>query len=219
MQITLTMKKIFSLLLAGLFAFTVAAGEKDQFSVGLKLGGMFSDVSGDYKKALPLGGQGEWKRLIGPHMGLFFEIPIIEYLEIRPEISFGSMGNRAVNGDVVLTTWLGYVQVPVLLRGQYGSDKVRGFVHVGPQFGYGLFVFDRLRNGSEVIEKTSDSFSDRKFKPFDAGITFGAGVEFPAAKGLELEVRYYNGITDFNDIEGGQKLTNNGLTLSLGVKF
>jgi hypothetical protein len=213
------MKKLSVFLLTALMGFSVMAGEKDQFQVGLKLGGMASDITGDFKKTLPFAGQGEWKRLLGPQIGLFFEIPIMEYLEIRPEVNFGSQGNRATLGDAVLTTWLGYVQVPVLLRGQYGNDNVRGFVHVGPQFGYGVFVFDRLRNGSEVVEKTSDSFSDRKFKPFDAGLSFGAGVELPAAKGLELELRYYTGFTNFNDIENAPELTNNSLMFSLGIKF
>jgi hypothetical protein len=213
------MKRLSTILMSMLLACSVFAGEKDQFQVGLKMGGMFSDVSGDFKKTLPFGGVGEWKKLIGPQLGLVFEIPIIEYLEIRPEINFGSQGFRAVNGDAVLSTWMGYVQVPVLLRGQYGNEKVRGFAHVGPQFGYGLFVFDRLRNGSEVIEKTSDSFKDRNFKPFDAGLAFGAGVEFPSAKGLELELRYYTGFTNFNDIENAPELKNNSLMLSLGIKF
>jgi hypothetical protein len=215
------MKKLSVFLLTALMGFSVMAGEKDQFQVGLKLGGMISDVTSDFKKIKPvvLGDVGDWKKLIGPQIGLFFEIPIIEYLEIRPEVNFASQGFRAISGDKVESTWLGYVQVPVLLRGQYGNDNVRGFVHVGPQFGYGVFVFDREKNGSEVIEKTSDSFSDRKWKPFDAGLSFGAGIELPAAKGLELELRYYTGFTNFNDIENAPELKNNSLMFSLGIKF
>lgn len=92
-------------------------------------------------------------------------------------------------------------------------------MHIGPQFGAGAFVFDRLRNGDEVIEKTSDSFSDRNWKAFDAGIAFGAGVEFPTAKGLELEVRYYKGLSDFQNNELLPSIKNNSLQFSLGVKF
>jgi hypothetical protein len=215
------MKKISVFLLTALMGFSVMAGEKDQFQVGLKLGGMFSNVSSELKNAKPVisGEIGDWKKLIGPQIGLFFEIPIMEYLEIRPEVNFGSQGDRAVAGERVKTTWLGYVQVPVLLRGQYGNDQVRGFVHVGPQFGYGVFVFDREKNGSEVINKTSDSFSDRNWKPFDAGISFGAGIELPAAKGLELELRYYAGLTNFSDIENAPEIKNNSLMFSLGIKF
>jgi opacity protein-like surface antigen len=215
------MKKLTTLMMACMLVLTVFAGEKDKFSFGVRLGGQFSDVEGDFKKVKPFLGAGDWKRLIGPTMGFVFEIPVLEYFEIRPEINFASQGNRAINGDVVLTTWLGYVQVPLLLRGQYGSDVVRGFVHAGPQLGYGIFVFDRLRNGDEVIEKTSDSFSDRNWKPLDVGFSIGAGVEFPSAKNLELEVRYYKGFTDFNDVDvqGASALKNNSLTLSLGVKF
>lgn len=213
------MKKLTTLLLLCMVLMTAKAGEKDDFSFGIKLGGMISDIDSDFKNTKPFGGAGDWKKLIGPQFGFIFEIPVLEYFEIRPEVNFASQGLREVNGDIVKSTWLGYVQVPILLRGQYGSDIVRGFVHVGPQFGAGAFVFDRLRNGDEVIEKTSDSFSDRNWKAFDAGIAFGAGVEFPTAKGLELEVRYYKGLSDFQDLDGAPSLKNNSLQFSLGVKF
>jgi opacity protein-like surface antigen len=70
-----------------------------------------------------------------------------------------------------------------------------------------------------VIEKTSDSFSDRKWKPLDVGMSFGAGVEFPTANNLELELRYYKGLSDFQDIDGGPSLKNNSLLFSLAVKM
>ena len=215
------MKKLTTLLLLCMVLMTAKAGEKDDFSFGIKLGGMISDVDTDFKKVKPtvLGDVGDWKKLIGPQFGFIFEIPVLEYFEIRPEVNFASQGNRAVAGEKVLSTWLGYVQVPILLRGQYGSDVVRGFVHVGPQFGAGIFVFDRERNGDEIIDKTSDSFKDRNWKAFDAGIAFGAGVEFPSAKGLELELRYYKGLSNFENKEGAPSIKNNSLQFSLGVKF
>lgn len=191
------------------------AGEKDDFSFGIRLGGQSSDVKGWPKATLGF----ENKRLLGPTMGFIFEIPVLEYFEIRPEVNFASQGTRVTKGDYVFSTWLGYVQVPVLLRGQYGNDKVRGFVHFGPQFGAGAFVFDREKNGDEIIKKTSDSFKDRNWKAFDAGLAFGAGVEFPSAKGLELELRYYSGLSNFQEREQFQELKNNSLQFTLGVKF
>lgn len=224
------MKKLTTLLLLCMVLMTAKAGEKDDFSFGIKLGGMSSNIDTEdlnlvfasKLSKLPLIGLGpEWKRLVGPQFGFIFEIPVLEYFEIRPELNFASQGVRAVNGDNVLSNWLGYVQLPIMFRGQYGNDKVRGFAHVGPQLGYGIFVFDRPKYGDKIDEdnKTSDSFSDRNWKAFDAGIAFGAGVEFPAAKGLELEVRYYKGLSDFQNNELLPSIKNNSLQFSLGVKF
>ncbi|MCZ2394448.1 MAG: PorT family protein [Chitinophagales bacterium] len=213
------MKKI----LASALIFTMLLGvtraaEKDDFQFGVRMGAQFSKLKGSN-----VGGGGFTsqyaKNLVGPAFGFLFEIPINSFLEIRPELNFGSQGQRfKMPNDLVFSSWLGYVQVPLLLRGQYGNDKVRGFVHVGPQFGFGAFNLTRLKKGSEKVEKESYSFKDQHLKPFDAGLSVGAGIEFPAAKGMEVEVRYYAGMANISDIKGVET-KNQSLHLTLNVKF
>jgi|GEM_PF-3909444 len=214
------MRKISILTLFCLTVLTAAvAGEKDDFQFGIRLGAQFSNIKGDVDNGPQFTSQYA-KSLVGPAFGFIFEIPVLEYFEIRPELNFGSQGQRFKVNDLVYSKWMGYVQVPILFRGQYGSDKVRGFAHVGPQFGFGTFILDRLRNNDGIQEKHSYSFSDQKLKPFDAGIAFGAGVEFPSVKGMEVEARYYAGLANINDYGvSGLKTRNNSLHLTVSFKF
>lgn len=191
----------------------------NRYTLGFKIGSVISDIESDLRSTNPFNNSSNLKKLIRPQFGLFFEIPINRKFEIRPEVNFASQGIRAVNSNIVLSTWLGYVQIPILIRGQKSFGSIILFSQFGPQIGVGIFVIDRLKIGDEVVEKTTDSFNDRNWKSFDAGIALGAGVEFPKAKGLELEVRYYKGLTNFENQAGAPELKNNSLQFSLGVKF
>lgn len=215
------MKKILaSTLILCMMVGVIHAQEKDDFQFGVRMGAQFSKLKGESVNSSNNFESKYSKSLIGPAFGFIFEIPVNAYFEIRPELNFGSQGQRFKNGKNVYSKWMGYVQVPILLRGQYGNDKVRGFVHVGPQFGYGTFILDRFRNGSDIISKTSKSFKDSPFKPFDAGIAIGVGAEFPAAKGMEVEARYYGGFTDINDSPITTfKTRNQSVHLTVAFKF
>lgn len=215
------MKKLFAtLLLAATLIGVSQAAEKDDFQFGIRLGMQFSEVKGFSENGNSFTSKNA-KSLAGPAFGFIFEIPITSYLEIRPELNFASQGQKFDIPNIGKRNfWMGYVQVPVLLRGQFGNEKVRGFVHVGPQFGYGTFILDRVKLENGDKDKESYTFKERKLKPFDAGITFGTGVEFPAAKGMELEVRYYAGLANINDYGvDGLKTQNRSLHLTLAFKF
>lgn len=215
------MKKIIaSALLVGSLFSAAHAAEKDDFQFGIRMGAQFSKLKGESD----LGPNFESKyakSLVGPAFGFIFEIPVHANFEIRPELNFGSQGQKfALPGDIKVNNWMGYVQVPVLFRGQYGSDKVRGFLQAGPQFGYGAFILSRAKDGNGNKEKEADSFSDQNLKPFDAGIAIGAGVEFPAANGIEIEARYYGGMANINDYGiDGLKTKNQSVSLTVAFKF
>ena len=215
------MKKLFStLLLSALLIGSSFAAEKDDFQFGIRMGAQFSKLKGS-SEVISNSDKIDLKSLAGPTFGFIFEIPINEYLEIRPELNFGSQGRKFVDvRDTKYNYWMGYVQVPLLVRGQYGNETVRGFVQVGPQFGYGAFILDRFKDANDNKVKESYSFKEQKLKPFDAVITVGAGVEFPDAKGIEVEVRYYAGLTDINDYGiDGIDTKNTALYLTLNIKF
>lgn len=215
------MKRILvSTLILCMMAGVIHAQEKDDFQFGIRMGAQFSKLKGEGNSPKTTFESKHSKALIGPAFGFIFEIPVNAYFEIRPELNFGSQGQRFKNGNSVYSKWMGYVQVPVLLRGQYGNDKVRGFLQVGPQIGYGTFILDRFRSGSDIKDKNSYSFKDQSAKPFDAGIAIGVGAEFPAAKGMEVEARYYGGFTDINDSPITTfKTRNQSVHLTVAFKF
>lgn len=214
------MKKLLStLLLAAVLIGSSSAADKDDFQFGIRMGAQFSKVKG-ISDINTNSNSKVSKSLAGPTFGFIFEIPINEYLEIRPELNFGSQGFKfKYSNDDKYNFWMGYVQVPILIKGQYGNEKVRGFVNLGPQFGYGAFILERTKDSDEKKVKESYTFKEREFKPFDAGIAVGAGVEFPAAKGIELEVRYYAGLLNFNDSDEIKEYRNSSLYLTLNIKF
>lgn len=212
------MKRLSIVALLLMFSVATFAQDKDKFNFGFRMGTSFADKSPNDDE--------NSKKLISPAAGFLFEIPILEYLEIRPELNFGSQGFRSKTGSLVSSTWLGYVQVPILIRGQYGNDKVRGFVQAGPQFGYGAFILSRIMNkDTDDKEKESYTFDELELKPFDMGLAGGLGVEFPKAGHLELELRFYKGFSDLKDWgsggrpDGADKVTNNALTVSLAFKI
>jgi opacity protein-like surface antigen len=217
----MNMKKLLStILLAAVLVGSSSAADKDDFQFGIRMGAQFSKLKGSAEKGPNFESKNS-RSLAGPTFGFLFEIPINEYLEIRPELNFGSQGQKFDIPNVgKYNYWMGYVQVPILIRGQYGNEKVRGFVHLGPQFGYGTFILDRVKFEDGTKDKESYSFKEQKLKPFDAGIAVGAGVEFPAAKGIELEVRYYAGLANINDYGvDGLKTQNQSIYLTLNIKF
>lgn len=215
----MNMKKLLStLLLAAVLIGSSSAADKDDFQFGIRMGAQFSKLKGS-AEVVTNSNKVNLKSLAGPTFGFIFEIPINEYLEIRPELNFGSQGRKFTDEkDTKYNFWMGYVQVPILLRGQYGNEKVRGFVHLGPQFGYGAFILDRFKDKDGNKDKESYTFKDL-YKPFDAGIAVGAGVEFPAAKGIELEVRYYAGLANIRKTDDEYKSQNQAIYLTLNIKF
>ena len=212
------MKKILAttFLSLGLLIGFAHAADKDDFQFGVRMGAQFSKVKGE------IGGSVSDNKnsLVGPAFGFLFEIPVNAYLEIRPELNFGSQGQRVKTGGNVFSYWMGYVQVPVLVRGQYGNDKVRGFLQLGPQFGYGAFILSRLKMSNGDKEKDSYTFKDQHLKPFDAGLSLGVGAEFPAVKGIEIEARYYKGFSNISDVNiPNVSAKNQSISLTVAFKF
>ncbi|MCO5248379.1 MAG: PorT family protein [Chitinophagales bacterium] len=212
---------VFSIALLGFYMNTYAA-DKDNFQFGVRMGAQFSKLAaGDDADKIFNQDSKYAKSLVGPAFGFIFEIPVMANFEIRPELNFGSQGQRfKLPNDITYSYWMGYVQVPILLRGQFGNETVRGFLHAGPQFGYGTFILDRLLMKGGEKQKESYSFDDQKLKPFDAGIAIGVGAEFPKVAGMEVEVRYYLGMSNINDYGIKDLETKNrSLHLTLAFKF
>lgn len=208
------------------------AGEKDKFQFGAKVGLNLSDQKFTGKKEFADLNGGDWKMLPGFTLGFIGEIPLASFLEIRLESIFASQGRQyvtKVDGD----NWeknsivYGYVQFPVLLKGQFGNGNVRGFVNVGPQFSVGVIGLYRDKfktDGERDSETETFNFKEENLKRFDMGLDGGIGIELKES-GFEIEVRYYQGFTDIADYGDGErpsgvdKFTNSGLSVNLGFKF
>ena len=100
---------------------------------------------------------------------------------------------------------LTYVQIPLLTHIYFGSDRMKGFVNLGPSVGYMISEsissnFDYRNPGAvegfPIANRHVNQMSMDIKNRFDYGITAGAGVEFIIRKkhSVMLEGRYYYGL-------------------------
>lgn len=100
---------------------------------------------------------------------------------------------------------LTYVEIPVMTHIFFGSRKVKGFINLGPEFGF--MLSDRItsdfdyKNPSAVPGfPTANRFNEQMGmeieNKFDYGITAGGGVELAIGRkhSILLEGRYYYGL-------------------------
>lgn len=100
---------------------------------------------------------------------------------------------------------LTYVQLPLLTHIYFGSDKFKGFVNLGPSFGYMIgsgissnFDYENPSSvaGFPIENRYVDQMSMPVSTKFDYGILGGIGIEFVVKKrhSIMLEGRYYYGL-------------------------
>lgn len=100
---------------------------------------------------------------------------------------------------------LTYIQVPLLTHIYFGSKKFRGFINLGPEFGYMIgssisanFDYKNYASieGFPQGYRTNEQLNMEVQNKFDYGIAVGAGVEWILKRkhSFFLEGRYYYGL-------------------------
>ena len=114
--------------------------------------------------------------VLGGNGGLVFRYAGHKFCAFQAELNYLHRG-WATDGDDVERTErnLHYIEVPILMHLNVGSEKCRWFFNLGPQIGY-------------CIKDESNSIT----KPFDWGVLAGTGVLFETrlAGIYHLEIRY-----------------------------
>jgi len=114
--------------------------------------------------------------VLGGNGGLVFRYAGHKYCAFQAELNYLHRG-WATDGDDVERTErnLHYIEVPILMHLNVGSEKCRWFFNLGPQIGY-------------CIIDESNSIT----KPFDWGLLAGTGVLFETRRAgiYHLEIRY-----------------------------
>jgi len=137
--------------------------------------------------------------------GLVAQYPLMDYLAIQPELNFIQKGA----GSSAETIKLNYLELPVLLKGQYNLGGVKPFVEAGPKIGLLLSASD-----------TTGLITKSDFNSIDFGFDFGLGVSVPVAENVDVYVegRYAVGVTNIN-ATAGASTTNNGFQVQVGLLF
>jgi hypothetical protein len=254
------MKKISLSALGLLFLAGAYSPMNAQTRIGVLAGLSVPNLSGGSNEIT----QGYVSRL-APHFGITIEHDLSEHFSIQPEIIFDGQGGQR-NGLQPITSTslpplpsggyyyadfknasiLNYVEVPVLLRYNFGGKQIRFQVNAGPYFGFlmsatqktsgtSLIYVDRNRTPltipvppdyTQTIQAPPQSFDAStdvrdSIHRINAGIEGGVGVVVPLSEthALSLEIHGLYGLTNIQQYaEDGTNHTGN-LLISLGYSF
>lgn len=215
-----------------LILFTVvssAAFSQTDPSFGVKAGvlvsGMRGDAANSFNKLLDFtNGNVTTKDYTGFFAGGYGSIPLSENISFEPGIYYSLKGYE-LNGNIGLKgmDFLGanakavlqsqYIDVPVLLKGNFGGFQIFG----GPQVSY--LTSANLKTsagvlGINLLNKTMDVTS--AFNPWDMGVTAGIGYQF--TNGLSLSASYDYGLSKA-DANQSVNAYNRAIKVGLGITF
>lgn len=166
-------------------------------------------------------------------MGLDLAIPVEFTLSpvfsIQPEVHFTQKGvqfEKVVDGqDQTYAVKTNYMELPVLLKANYGQEKFKCYAFVAPSLGYATnrFTVDKIGDADEVKEDVDFiDVGDAKSQRWEFSAIGGIGGLMKAGIGsFVLDVRYSFGLTDNTKFENDKpdnwkKTTNRGCTISVG---
>jgi opacity protein-like surface antigen len=143
--------------------------------------------------------------------GLFAGIRVTPSFLIQPEVLYTQKGARYEVAGEEAVIKLDYVEVPVLLKGRFGSGGVKPSVFAGPAMAIKVSGKSEFRGEEEDAEDV---------KSTDFGVVFGAGLDFAVGSGaFTIDARYTLGLTTFVDVPDPDDVKNGVWTFSVGYAF
>jgi opacity protein-like surface antigen len=199
------MKKLV-FILATLFTFSFAAQAQEGIKLGLKVGGNFSNVTGDDTE--------DAESIFGLHAGGFLDYGISEMVSIRPELLYSMKGTKFEYNDgedVIQKFRFHYLDVPILARVKAGGL----FFEFGPTLGFKLAASSSL----EIDGEEAEDDDIEGMKSFEFG--YAAGLGYELGSGLGIGLRYQGGLTSIFE-DDDDKVKNSvfqlGLSYTLGSR-
>ncbi|HYF69990.1 MAG TPA: porin family protein [Ohtaekwangia sp.] len=179
-------------------ALSISAWSQAQLSIGLKAGPNFASINTKENA-------GEnYKNRTGFHAGAFALIKLTK-IGIQPEVIFSQQGSTVTVNSKDFDANYSYINIPIMLK-LYTIAGIN--IQAGPQFG---FVASKK---NELLDELD---MDDPVKGTDFSIGLGLGWDLPF--GLTVDGRYNLGLSDNNDLSGGESLKNQVWQFSLGYKF
>ena len=172
------------------------------FAIGGKAGATLSSVS--------FSPEVHTKFSQGFTMGIAARYTEEKYFGLIAEVNFTQRGwaddfARDEAPQFNYTRTLNYISIPLLTHIYFGSNKVRGFVNLGPEVGFMLsnsisanFDYENYSSIPDFPQgyRNNEQLNMPIDRKFDYGILGGAGVEFIIRRkhSIMLEGRYYFGL-------------------------
>ncbi len=209
---------VLSLAIAG----ATANASMAQLYVGVKGGGTLNTVSG---KAA----EGSKKdMLFGYGFGALVNYGFSRSFSLQPEVMFIQKGGKTSSETTDDFTQLkaNYIEIPILAKAQFGGEKFKGFVVLGPYASYWVGgktktnILGAESNESINFDNDIDDDGYRQNR-IDVGLSGGLGMQYAIGRGnIFLDARYGFGLSDMNryktDPDGYKKQSNRSAQLSLG---
>lgn len=193
-----------------------------QTAVGLRMGATYFTLNNEDVND-------QAKHTLGIDLAIPVEFQLSPFFSIQPELHFTQKGVQfedVVNGeDQTIAVKTNYIELPVLLKANFGTERMRGYAFVAPSVGYATNRFISEKLGSEDRIKEPVDFIEEEAassRRWDFSAVGGAGASLQAGVGsIVLDVRYSLGLSDntnFTDAppEDWEKTTNRGCTISVG---
>lgn len=184
-----------------LLAASVATANAQGF--GVMAGANFADISGDDIDGSDIDSR---TGFVG---GVFYEHKLGTSISIRPEVLYSFKGGTNTLAEDV--TWQNdYIEVPVLLKYNFGSGATHPFVLIGPAISFNVNC--NFTDGTDEAS-CDDVFGSDVASSTDFSGILGLGIQWNA---LDINVRYDLGFTNvLEDVDA----TNKTISILLGYNF
>ncbi len=123
------------------------------------------------------------------------------------------LDNSFVGGSVERR--LGYFNVPIMMKYKFNN---KFFAEAGPMLGLMAKSKDVF---TREISDTEDLSYEKKIRdlyhPLDAGLMMGVGYRLMGGNGMNLGIRYYEGLVDVEIDDTGADVRNRSLYFTIGI--
>lgn len=153
------------------------------------------------------------------NVGLIYNHSILENAGIGLEVRYSQEGSKRKIGALTYTNELSYLRIPLKFNYYFGAlgDNFRPKIFVGPSFAFLIGGKSVTQVGETVIRIDSKD----AYKPFDAGIQAGVGLNCRLAKliWLNFDLAYTHGLLNVNRNNSTFEPQNRLVNINLGVAF
>ncbi|MFK8102712.1 MAG: porin family protein [Saprospiraceae bacterium] len=201
-----------------------------QTAIGFRAGVNIANVKAfGISNAIPVNTQS----IFGPNLALVAEFGLgnnfalqteLNYLtrgfQVRESIDLDLFGANVPLGATAITK-INYLDIPVLAKYKFGSEKLSAYLTAGPVLGYALNGRLETRANFLIdvpVYDTDINLSSDNINRFEFGASLGAGVSFNTSAGnFFIDARYTQGFTQMDQISFlDLNIKNQGFGISAG---
>ncbi|MCB0795472.1 MAG: PorT family protein [Flavobacteriales bacterium] len=186
-----------SIVLAALLCSALANAQ--QSGIGVLGGAMASTTRSEAR---------QYNIVPGGLAGLYFPLGLGTRFELQPELTAAFMGSshQVQGSEFRVVDRSMYLQLPIMVK-FFLTNAVN--LQIGPQAG--MLIGSWMSYEGEQTETTDDR------NPYDFGVSMGLGVDFRS--GIDLGVRYYNGLSAVLAQDDELYPRNRSAQLTVGYRF